>query len=89
MDAAVVTSVAAPEDSAFKGQQPQEQQQYVVLTITNTRRGHVIVDTEALFIPFKGHAGADALHQAAAHVVGEWTLGGLPSCFFLYVGLSP
>ena len=79
MDAAVVTSVAPPEDSALKGQQPQ--QQYVVFTITNTRRGHVIVDTEALFIPFKGHAGADALHQAAAHVVGEWTLGGLPSCF--------
>jgi hypothetical protein len=31
-----------------------EPSQYLVITVSNPRRGHVIPDTEALFIPFKG-----------------------------------
>lgn len=52
---------------------------YLVVTISNSRRGSPIADTEALFIPFKGQ------FENAGHVVA----GGQGVCYCAVVVLLP
>jgi hypothetical protein len=49
-----------------------EPSQYLVITVSNPRWGHVIPDTEALFIPFKGQYDRQSSSVAGVYPPSRW-----------------
>lgn len=73
VDVAIVTApfgstrgMASPASSLVTP----EPAQYLVVTVSNPRRGHVIPDTEALFVPFKGQFDRQATSVAGGLLFG-------------------